>query len=679
MFQQELPEIFASDGPLAAASPAYRTRPAQLELAQAIETALDKHGVLIAEAGTGTGKTWAYLVPAFLSGVKVLVSTGTRTLQDQLFRRDLPRLRKALALPITIALLKGRGNYVCHLHLERLAGDDRALKSRTEVGQLRKIQVFAQQSSSGDRSELVSVPEEADIWNRVTSTRENCLGQECPHVRDCFVLKARKQAQEADLVVVNHALFMADLALREEGITDLLPAVDLVVFDEAHQLPDVATRFLGNSVSSHQLLDLARGMEAAGLAHAREATNWTELARTVEQATRDLRLSAAPVERMPGHKATFDNIPNAEEFDKHLACLLAALDRSCQLLDVVAEKHPDLAAIARTGLDIRARLFKWSQPDRQGHSALKADIDGEELDDAAVRWIEQGSTHMRLHSAPLSVARVFSRYRRKDQAWVFTSATLSVKGDFGHFQRQLGLWDADTARWESPFDYASQGVLYVPRELPLPSAPYFNEKFVELLVPLLQNTSGGALVLCTTLRAVERIADLLSEAFEGQTEARTVMRQGESSRGALLEKFRASSNAVLVGSASFWEGVDVPGDALTLVAIDKLPFAPPDDPVLEARLKQCRDKGGNPFMEYQLPQAAITLKQGAGRLIRSESDWGVLMVGDTRIVDKPYGRLLWRGLPPFARTRELSAVLDFCKNKQAPKETGPAQVEQHEV
>lgn len=498
-------------------------------------------------------------------------------------------------------------------------------------------------------------------------------------MRDCFVLKARKQAQEADLVVVNHALFMADLALREEGITDLLPAVDLVVFDEAHQLPDVATRFLGNSVSSHQLLDLARGMEAAGLAHAREATNWTELARTVEQATRDLRLSAAPVERMPGHKATFDNIPNPEEFDKHLAGLLDALDRSCQLLDVVAEKHPDLAAIARTAIEIRARLFKWSQPDRQGHSALKADSDGEEPDDAAVRWIEQGSTHMRLHSAPLSVARVFSRYRRKDQAWVFTSATLSVKGDFGHFQRQLGLWDADTARWESPFDYASQGVLYVPRELPLPSAPYFNEKFVELLVPLLQNTSGGALVLCTTLRAVDRIADLLSEAFEGQAGARTVMRQGESSRGALLEKFRTTCNAVLVGSASFWEGVDVPGDALTLVAIDKLPFAPPDDPVLEARLKQCRDKGGNPFMEYQLPQAAITLKQGAGRLIRSESDWGVLMVGDTRIVDKPYGRLLWRGLPPFARTRELSAVLDFCKNKQAPKETGPVQVEQHEA
>lgn len=685
MLLQELSRIFAADGPLAGAVPDYRPRQAQLELAEAIEEALQNHSTLIAEAGTGTGKTWAYLVPAFLGGGKVLVSTGTRTLQDQLFRRDLPRLRQALGLPIQVALLKGRGNYVCHYHLGRLSGDDRALKSRAEIGQLRDIQVFAQQSKSGDRADLATVPEDADIWNRVTSTRENCLGQECPHVKDCFVLKARRQAQDADLVVVNHALFMADLALREEGITDLLPTVELVIFDEAHQLPDIATRFLGTSVSSHQLLDLARAAEAAGLAHAREATNWSEAGKRIEHAARQLRLAAAPIEKLPGRKATFQSIPDAQAFDEALAALLDVLDKSSQLLAVVSDKHPDLAAVAKTCLDLRARLFQWSQPDRQGRNALRpapgggagvpADADGgawaderPEQESAAVRWVEHSQHHMRLHSAPLSVAQIFSRYRGKDQAWVLTSATLSVHGDFGHFQRQLGLWDAATLRWESPFDYAAQGVLYVPKSLPLPSDQGFNERFVQALLPLIRASTGGVLVLCTTLRAVENIAQRLEECFEDEDLDRMLLRQGESSRRALLERFRAGRNAVLVGSASFWEGIDVPGEALTLVAIDKLPFAPPDDPVLEARLNLCRSQGGNPFMEYQLPEAAIALKQGAGRLIRSESDWGVLMVGDRRMVEKPYGKLLWRGLPPFARTRELEQVLAFMHDKQAREE-----------
>ena len=695
MLLQELSDIFAPDGPLAAAVGDYRPRQAQLELAQAIEEALRNHSTLIAEAGTGTGKTWAYLVPAFLGGGKVLVSTGTRTLQDQLFRRDLPRLRQALGLPIQAALLKGRGNYVCHYHLDRLSGDDRALKSRAEVGQLRHIQVFAQQSKTGDRADLAAVPEDADIWNRVTSTRENCLGQECPHVKDCFVLKARRQAQDADLVVVNHALFMADLALREEGITDLLPTAEMVIFDEAHQLPDIATRFLGTSVSSHQLLDLARAAEAAGLAHAREATNWSEAGKRIEHAARELRLAAAPIEKMPGRKATFQNIPDAQSFDQALSELLAVLDKTSQLLSVVSDKHPDLAAVAKTCLDLRARLFQWSQPDRQGHDALRRskdgmraaaaeepqrpDVDGPDTGiegipampaqapGAAVRWVEHSQHHMRLHSAPLSVAQIFSRYRGKDQAWVLTSATLSVHGDFGHFQRQLGLWDAATQRWESPFDYTSQGVLYVPKSLPLPSDYGFNDQFVQTLLPLIRVSRGGVLVLCTTLRAVENIAQKLEECFEDEDLDRVLLRQGESSRRVLLERFRAERNAVLVGSASFWEGIDVPGDALTLVAIDKLPFAPPDDPVLEARLNLCRSQGGNPFMEYQLPEAAIALKQGAGRLIRTERDWGVLMVGDRRMVEKPYGKLLWRGLPPFARTREPDQVLAFMQSKQAPE------------
>lgn len=651
-------EIFSLDGPLAAMSPGFRVRTTQIELAQAVERTIAERSTLIAEAGTGTGKTWAYLVPALLGGGKVLVSTGTRTLQDQLFSRDLPRVREALSIPATIALLKGRGNYVCHYHLERLQGEDRALKSRGEVHQLRNIQTFAQQSATGDRADLPTVPEDAEIWQRVTSTRENCLGQDCPNVRDCFVLKARRQAQEADVVVINHALFMADLMLRDEGVTDLLPAADTVVFDEAHQLPDTATRFLGSSVSTHQLLDLGRLIETAGLAHARELTNWSEQARALEQSTRELRLSCAALENMPSRRVTFEAFPEPAAFDIARDVLQTSLDAVGQLLSSVEEKHPDLATAARTARELAERLAEWGQPARGVRS------DAQDLHQI-VRWVELGLHHVRLHAAPLSVAEAFSRYRQGGQAWIFTSATLSVHGDFSHFTERLGLQSAETVRMESPFDYAKQAMLFVPQSLPAPQSSEFLPAFVEQLMPLIQASQGGALVLCTTLRAVERVAALLADAYDRVGLSWPIMRQGNGTRRDLLERFRTLDHAVLVGSASFWEGIDVAGDRLTLVAIDKLPFAPPDDPVLEARLRACRSRGGNPFMEYQLPEAAIALKQGAGRLIRSETDWGVLMVGDTRLVDKPYGKQLWRGLPPFARTRVLQEAVEFLTLKQA--------------
>lgn len=675
MFSDDLADLFGPDGPLARQLPGYVPRAAQLELSEAIRDALDGGSVLIAEAGTGTGKTWAYLAPAFLSGGKVLVSTGTRTLQDQLFRRDIPRLRAAMALPVDVALLKGRSNYVCHYHLERLEQDERALKSRDEITQLRAIRRFTRESGSGDRADLPEVPETADIWNRVTSTRDNCLGQDCPYVRDCFLLKARRHAQEADVVVVNHALFMADLALREEGITDLLPETRLVVFDEAHQLPDTATRFLGQSLSLHQVLDCARQAEAAGLAHARETVRWSELCQALDAAARDLRLVSAPVGRLPGGRATFEQIPETEAFDQSLDRLAQALDGLAESLGTQEERHPDLAAAARTARTLRARLWQWAHPgrgepvveDAPGFVGQPADVAQREAgaaeDQAAVRWIEHSAHSVRLQRAPLSVARIFSGFRRPGQSWVLTSATLSVRGDFQHFQRQLGLGSAATRSWVSPFDYPAQGLLYVPRSLPWPNDPGFTDAFACALLPLVDACEGGVLVLCTTLRAVDRVADALLRGMLASD--RPVMRQGEASRGVLLERFRSAGNAVLVGSTSFWEGIDVPGDALTLVAIDKLPFAPPDDPVLEARLNVCRAEGGNPFMEYQLPQAALLLKQGAGRLIRSETDWGVLVVGDGRLVDKPYGRLLWQGLPPFARTRDAEVALDFMRNPPA--------------
>lgn len=693
MLDLDISEFFDEDGPLATALPGYKPRPSQVELSQAIGQAIQDRATLVAEAGTGIGKTWAYLVPAFIQGGKVLISTGTRTLQDQLFARDLPRVRAALAAPVTAALLKGRGNYVCHYHLERLQGDERALKSRSEIQQLRQIQVFAGISKTGDRGDLAQVPEDADIWQRVTSTRENCLGQECPRIRDCFVVKARRQAQEADVVVVNHALFMADLMLREEGVTDLLPEADTVIFDEAHQLPDTATRFLGNSVSTHQLMDFGRALEVAGLAYAREAAKWSDVSRQLETAARELRLVCAPLDKMPGRKATFEAIPNPEEFDVALLSLREAVDSATKALGAVAEKHPDLLAAARMGAEISVKLKRWATPGRStgahddegwgrddqapvqsplgdGPSTPAALLEGaalaEQWTGPAVRWVEHGLHHVRLHSAPLSVAQAFSKFRKPGQAWIMTSATLSVNGEFTHFTSQLGLESARTGKWESPFDYPEQALLFVPRGMPEPQSPQFLDRFVQTLMPLLEASPGGTLVLCTTLRAVDKVANLLSDAFDDAGHDWPLLKQGEGTRRDLLDRFCKLKHPVLVGSASFWEGIDLPGDVLTLVAIDKLPFAPPDDPVIEARLRACRAQGGNPFAEYQLPEAAISLKQGAGRLIRTESDWGVLMVGDARLVEKPYGKRLWRGLPPFARTRELEEVLAFYRRKRGP-------------
>src|SRR5690625_1147857 len=657
----EMEEVFSREGPLAQENSDYRYRPAQQQLAQAIQVAIDAYGTLVAEAGTGTGKTWAYLVPAFLSGAKVLVSTGTRPLQDQLFHRDIPRLRKALQVSVSAALLKGRSNYVCHYHLDKTLRQG-LLASHEQVEQLREIEALAQHSQSGDKSELASVAEDAPIWSQVTSTRENCLGQDRPFVRECFVLNARRRAQEADVVVINHALYMADLNLREEGITDLLPEVDLVVFDEAHQLPEVATRFLGSSVSSYQLLDLALMVEQAGKTHAQAAGDWTPSVRALQEATRELRQVSQAVQTLPGRRVVFEDIPDAQTLDACIERLLVLLYELIEALGDVQESHPDLHAAFLTAQGLHQRLFMWTQPDRQGEFSPGMEDTTENR--AAVRWLEATQHHIRLHRAPLSVAPQFQRARPEHQAWVFVSATLSVNGDFSHFQHQLGLEAAHCEVWESSFDYQQHALLYVPQNLPLPSHPNFTAALGKEVFTLIEASNGGTMVLCTSLRAVAQLGEQLRDAVKQGYLERSVLVQGDAARGRLLEQFREAGNAVLIGSASFWEGIDIPGRALSVLVIDKLPFAPPDDPVLQARIKACRAAGGNPFMEFQLPQAAIALKQGAGRLIRSEEDTGVLMVGDRRLVEKPYGRLLWRGLPPFQRSREASTVLAFMQARK---------------
>jgi len=666
MQQDSLTNVFSAEGPLAKAFSHYVPRAQQLGLSQAVADALQQRGMLVAEAGTGTGKTWAYLLPVLLGQEKALISTGTRTLQDQLYHRDLPQLCQALDLVVQTALLKGRSNYLCHYYFDRVANEQGALASSDEVRQFQAIRLFMQQTETGDKSELNAVPEHAPIWHKVTSTRENCHGQDCPFINDCFVYKARRRAQEADVVVVNHALFMADWALREEGVCDLLPETQAVIFDEAHHLPATATRFLGTTVSSYQLSDFSKAVGIMGQAHAPKVQDWLRWADRIKQSVQDLRLLCEPVQREKGQKSTFEYLPNAQEVDKEIERLLDTLRSLVDIFAQLQDKDPELKALYRQAADLFGRLFLWTQPDRQGEIAADPLLDGPieaQLAQPSVRWVENNAQMLRFHRAPLTVDHIFTQAKHSEQAWIFTSATLSVRGDFSHFIEQLGLEQAQTCDWPSPFNYAEQAALYVPQQMPLAHSREFNARFVALLWPLVQATEGGVLVLCTTLRAVDDIAERLHELNEQENTRRLILQQGKQSRSQLLTDFSEGERAILVGSASFWEGVDFPGDALTVVAIDKLPFAPPDDPVMSARIEQCRREGGNPFMAFQLPEAAIALKQGAGRLIRSEQDHGVLMIADTRIVEKSYGRRLWQGLPPFTRTRNLQEALVFVGQK----------------
>src|SRR5438874_1494859 len=522
-----LDALFAQDGVLSRSLPGFRLRPQQLEMARAVARAIQERGRLVAEAGTGTGKTFAYLVPALLYGGKVIVSTGTKTLQDQLYERDIPMLRDALRVPVTISVLKGRANYVCHHHLERASREDR-LPSRDDARHLRKIIAFAQASERGDRALLADVPENASIWPLVTSTRDNCLGSNCPFHQQCFVMKARKDALDADVVVVNHHLFFADVMLRDEGLAELLPACNTVILDEAHQLPDTATLFFGEQTTAGQLAELARDAEEAA-----------------------------------------------------------------------------------------ARLARWRPP----LANERSDVEGE-----WIRWIDVTPLGWQLHASPLSIADIFRRQvESTGRAWIFTSATLAVARDFTHYTNELGLARAATGCWDSPFDYAAQGLLYVPRDLPAPNTREHTDAVVDAAVPVLKASGGRAFMLFTTLRALAAARERLVASLVSNGLDYPLLVQGDGSKTELLTRFRTLRNAVLLGSASFWEGVDVPGEALSLVVIDKLPFAPPDDPLLAARLEKLKSDGGNPFLDWQLPQAAISLKQGAGRLIRTETDRGVLM------------------------------------------------------
>lgn len=639
-FVESCTQALAADGVLARALDGFAVRPSQQQLSAEIAAAMEDGAVLVAEAGTGTGKTFAYLVPALLSGKRVIISTGTKALQDQLFHRDLPRVRKALAVPVQAALLKGRGNYLCKFRLEQAKGESFASLDATRHFQ--RVLQWAGRTQRGDLAEITGVPEDSAVWPQVSSTADNCLGGECPFWTDCHLVKARQQAQAADIVVVNHHLLLADLAIKQEGFGEVLPGASVFILDEAHQLPELALQFFGESVSTRQWLDLCKDV----LLESAKITGSSALlippVKQLEQRIKQLRAACAHV---PAKGAASLLQPHAEltaaltGLQDDAGALLAALQ-----LQVGASAALDQCA-ARAGM-LLARWRAWTAALQSAHAP--------DSTRESVRWYELSARGISLSATPLDVSAPLRQYREQGRAaWILTSATLAVNRSVEHLSHKLGLGEPRVLVQASPFDWQNQGLFYLPKAMPDPGSPAFTDALLQAARPVLEASNGRAFLLFTSHRALKQAAQQL----EGGPWPLFV--QGTAPRMELLERFRQSGNGILLGAASFWEGVDVAGDALSVVIIDKLPFAAPDDPVLEARLDAVRRRGGNPFMEEQVPSAVIALKQGAGRLIRTFADRGVLMMGDTRLVNKPYGRTFIESLPPFPRTREIDDVRAF--------------------
>jgi ATP-dependent DNA helicase DinG len=630
--------LLDAEGPFAETLNNFAPRDAQLQMAQAVEETLAAGASLVVEAGTGIGKTLAYLVPALLSGERVIISTGTKNLQDQLFFRDLPMVMETLGLSIKPALLKGRANYLC-LHRMKIARTEGRLPSREAVTELEAVLDWSARTTDGDLSIAGVITEDSGLMPYVTSTADNCIGAECPQFENCHVARARSEAQEADVVVVNHHLLFADMAIKQSGFGEVLPGASAFIIDEAHQAPETATRFFSVSLTARQIKDLCRDFlaESAGVSGAMGVLR--EPVADCLQKLKEIQLAIA--ERMP-ERGSWDDLVR----DEQVRVALQALDHAINVLFAAVEK---LAGSAR-GMDgcierlteIQGRLDRFDSPQA-----------GEE-----VRWFERRGRGFAMHITPLEVSGIFSDFREMaDAAWIFTSATLAVRGDFSLFTEQMGLNDATTLQLDSPFDYANNALMWLPGQLPEPRDAEFVPALLEQVVPLLEASKGRAFLLFTSHRSLRRAAELLADQVSFP-----LFVQGEAPRSLLLEQFRESGQGVLLGSASFWEGVDVIGDALSLVVIDKLPFAAPDDPVMEARSDALRKAGGNPFTALYLPQAVISLKQGAGRLIRDVNDRGALVVCDPRISTKSYGRVFRESLPPMKQADSREEVEVFLSD-----------------
>ena len=682
---------FDEKGPLTKAVKGFCVREGQREFAVEAARAVEEKTILVAEAGTGTGKTFAYLTPALLAGATCVISTAGKSLQDQLCAKDLPALRDALGVPVKVALLKGRANYVCHFRLELAASEGR-LPEQDSYLKLRKIQRFAAVSRTGDRAELPDVPEDDRLWPLVTSTRENCLGKDrCPNYDDCFVKKAREDAMQSQVVVVNHHLYLSSMALKRESdaIDGMLPQAALTVIDEAHQLPGIASSFFGTSFSTYDVENVSMEARRLGRTKCNDGAEWEILYDRVLKAGREFRLDAQRIGLAEGERLDVDEIEGFGELYpgfERLRAAFAAMGEAMRAnegrdneLDTLAERHAELMEQmeAWTAIFVKCRNGAADEAS-EGEAAGDAEVGGEAGPeagaasgaDAEVRWLEVSQHGIRFNLTPLSFAEEFREMReREGGAWVFTSATLSSAGRFDLFKQRLGIGECVERTWESPFNYWEQGCFYLP-QMPPPAnnTAVHTHNVIEKVWPLINAAGGRTFVLCTSLAAVRAAADELQARLEANGNPYPLFVQGDGPKMRLIEEFRAHGNAVLVGSMSFWEGVDVKGEALSLVVIDKIPFAPPNDPVMMARSRAVEASGRRPFDEITLPEAVITLKQGAGRLIRSEGDRGMLVICDPRILNKGYGKVVRDSLPDFYCTRREEKALEFFLNPERFRE-----------
>lgn len=636
--------VFKPTGELAQAITNFQPRAAQQQMAEAIAATVKKKGQLVVEAETGTGKTFAYLAPVLLGKGKAIISTGTKNLQEQLFHRDLPTLKKVLAPEKVVALLKGRSNYLC-LHRMEQAVQQAGQFNKDIQSQLITVKRWSTSTRSGDMGELNALPEDASVLPQVTSTQDNCLGRDCPVYEDCHLVKARKEAMEADIVVVNHHLFFADMALKDTGFGELIPSVDTVVFDEAHQIPDIASQYFGETVSSRQLSELCEELQRLCMTELKDLSQGSAMARTLLQTLKDWRL-LFPRDPMRGNWRDWRKKPEVAEVAERVQERLTLLT---EVMKTAIGRNKDLDNLHERA---EQHLYIWRQlmdVERTGYSF----------------WFETTPRHVSLHQTPLSVAKTFGGYiKRNKMSWVFTSATLAVNGQFDYFTKRLGIEEADTLLLESPFDFASQAKLCLPRYLPEANDPNRHQMLTEIAEQCVKVNRGGTFLLFTSHRMLQQMATILRDRLD-----RDILVQGESGKTELLETFTKKGNAVLLGTSSFWEGVDVRGEALRCVIIDKLPFASPDDPLLNARVEDARLRGVDAFSTIQLPQAIIALKQGAGRLIRDKDDSGVLIVCDSRLVTRQYGKQFLSSLPAMSRTRDLNQALEFLAQVAEKDET----------
>lgn len=653
--------IFAPNGVLCSRIPDFKRRDSQEAFALAVSEAIDSRSTVVVEAGTGTGKTFAYLVPALVSGSKTIISTASKTLQDQLFTKDLAKLCSALGISADVAVLKGRSNYICKYRLEKLLAQG-LLPERDSFQRLKKIIDYSRISQIGDRNEVSGVPENDPLWPWVTSTKENCLAGKCPHFDDCFLTRARRRAQEADFVIVNHHLFLADLSLKDDTMASLLPQAELVIFDEAHKLHDIGIDYFSDSFSLWEIQSFIEEGRLVGKAHAPGSVNWDDRFMSIRQSL--LRLHQTLHHRLDIEYDTEKEIAGiadfAEVIKEPFSDLVGELDAISTVFSQLKDANDEMELMAQRSVELCLLAKQWKD------TLANPDTRKTLGDTPSVLWMRLTEQNAVFSNTPLSLAASFSKARASmKNAWVYTSATISTRresgeADFSYFLSELGLKsDTPTQSWDSPFDYPYQARFYLPKNLPGVFDDEFSDALVEATWPLLQKTQGHAFFLCTSFRSMEAISEALRRRIGANF---TLCVQGESPKTELLERFKSSANAILVGSMSFWEGVDMKGELLQLVVIDKMPFAQFDTPVARARKEWMTAQGKNAFVCYQLPEMITTLRQGVGRLIRSENDFGVIVFGDNRVIEKRYGKLVLNSLPPMIRTQDFGRVYSFLDN-----------------